>query len=74
MAKGKAVEQTGPWRHAASEHKFQERERLRRNLVFRNSHGHFQHVDRNINSSTGEKDTFTALRVLLFHGFFVSAR
>jgi len=50
-----------------------ERERggggLRRNLVFRNSHGHFQHDDRNINSSRGEKDTFTALRMLVFHVF-----
>jgi hypothetical protein len=67
MVKGKALEQTGPRRQAASEHKFQDRERFRRNLVFRNSHGHFQHVGRNINSSPGEKDTFTALRARLFH-------
>jgi hypothetical protein len=69
MVEGKALEQTGLWRHAASEHNFKERERFRRNLVFRNSHGHFQHVDRNVNSNPGEKDTFTALRVLLFEVF-----
>ena len=69
MVEGKALEQTGPRRHPASEHKFQERDRLRRNLVFRNPHGHFQQVDRNINSSPGEKDAFTALQVLLFHVF-----
>jgi hypothetical protein len=66
MLKGKALEKTGPRRQAVPEHKFQERERLRRNLVFRNSHGHFQHVNRNINFSLGEKETFTALRVPLF--------
>jgi hypothetical protein len=69
MVEEKALEQTDPRRQAASEHKFQERERFRRNLFFRNSHGHFQHADRNINSSPGEKDTFTALRVFVFHDF-----
>ena len=29
MVEGKVLEQTGPWRHATSEHKFQERERER---------------------------------------------
>ena len=70
MVVGKAQEKKGPRRQAASEHKFQEKERFRRNLVFRNSHGHFQHVDININSSPGEKKTFfTSLQVLLFHVF-----
>ena len=61
MVAGKAQEKKGPRRQAASEHKFQEKERFRRNLVFRNSHGHFQHVDININSSPGEKKTFLLL-------------
>jgi hypothetical protein len=68
MVERKDLEQTGPRREAAFEHKFQEKDRFRRNLVFWNSHGHFQHVDRNINSSPGgKKNIFTAL--LLFHVF-----
>jgi hypothetical protein len=75
MVEEKALEQTGPRRRAASEHKFQKKDRFRRNLVFWNSHGHFEHVDRNINSSPGEKKRyFYCIAGAYISRFRVSAR
>jgi hypothetical protein len=64
----KVLEQTRPKRQAHPSISFR-RESLGRNLVFRDSHGHFQHVKGNIISSSGKNDTLTALWVLLLYVF-----